>query len=313
MLAKQKTNLRYIYKIHSSRLSKSNWNLSLTIPEAIDNEELVSLADSTTLRFINKDKNIEGDANKIRKQIKDLKKQDTNMENRNKIKKLYALLYNTLFVKDYICVIIDKNKHFDRMNNTKKFYINGIKFKRLLATNGGAKKSTVIYVNEQIYDNLHKRIENGRDENKELVPAKLESYKSLTCSASIPVSDPKGILVVDDCETEFYSDVILLDDSKTEYPSMTYEKNYPIKLNENDGYGMICPELSLAWGKEIDKDCNSIASGFCLRNSMIRRPPRSTLFPYTTLFRSNSVSQSSTTRIPLGSETGILALHVNDL
>ena len=269
-MAKQKTNLRYIYKIHSSRLSKSNWNLSLTIPEAIDNEELVSLADSTTLRFINKDKNIEGDANKIRKQIKDLKKQDTNMENRNKIKKLYALLYNTLFVKDYICIIIDKNKHFDRMNNTKKFYINGIKFKRLLATNGGAKKSTVIYVNEQIYDNLHKRIENGRDESKELVPAKLESYKSLTCSASIPVSDPKGILVVDDCETEFYSDVILLDDSKTEYPSMTYEKNYPIKLIENDGYGMICPELSLAWGKEIDKDCNSIASGFCLRNSFCK-------------------------------------------
>jgi len=269
-LAKQKTNLRYIYKIHSSRLSKSNWNLSLTIPEAIDNEELVSLADSTTLRFINKDKNIEGDANKIRKQIKDLKKQDTNMENRNKIKKLYALLYNTLFVKDYICIIIDKNKHFDRMNNTKKFYINGIKFKRLLATNGGAKKSTVIYVNEQIYDNLHKRIENGRDESKELVPAKLESYKSLTCSASIPVSDPKGILVVNDCETEFYSDVILLDDSKTEYPSMTYEKNYPIKLIENDGYGMICPELSLAWGKEIDKDCNSIASGFCLRNSFCK-------------------------------------------
>ena len=269
-MAKQKTNLRYIYKIHSSRLSKSNWNLSLTIPEAIDNEELVSLADSTTLRFINKDKNIEGDANKIRKQIKDLKKQDTNMENRNKIKKLYALLYNTLFVKDYICIIIDKNKHFDRMNNTKKFYINGIKFKRLLATNGGAKKSTVIYVNEQIYDNLHKRIENGRDESKELVPAKLESYKSLTCSASIPVSDPKGILVVNDCETEFYSDVILLDDSKTEYPSMTYEKNYPIKLIENDGYGMICPELSLAWGKEIDKDCNSIASGFCLRNSFCK-------------------------------------------
>jgi len=269
-LAKQKTNLRYIYKIHSSRLSKSNWNLSLTIPEAIDNEELVSLADSTTLRFINKDKNIEGDANKIRKQIKDLKKQDTNMENRNKIKKLYALLYNTLFVKDYICIIIDKNKHFDRMNNTKKFYINGIKFKRLLATNGGAKKSTVIYVNEQIYDDLHKRIENGRVESKELVPAKLESYKSLTCSASIPVSDPKGILVVDDCETEFYSDVILLDDSKTEYPSMTYEKNYPIKLIENDGYGMICPELSLAWGKEIDKDCNTIASGFCLRNSFCK-------------------------------------------
>ena len=176
-MAKQQTNLRYIYKIHSSRLSKSNWNLTLSIPEAIDNEELVSLADSTTLRFINKDRNIEEYANEIRKQIKILRKQETNIENRRNIKQLYIQLYNILFVKDYICIIIDKNKHFDRINNTKRFYINGIKFKRLLATNGGAKKSTVIYVNEKIYDDLYKRIENGRNEKKELVPAKLESYK----------------------------------------------------------------------------------------------------------------------------------------
>jgi hypothetical protein len=269
-LAKQKTNLRYIYKIHSSRLSKSNWNLSLSIPEAIDNEEFVSLADSTTLRFINRDRNIEENANEIRRQIKILKKQETNIENRRNIKKLYVQLYNILFVKDYVCIIIDKNKHFDRMNNTKKFYINGIKFKRLLATNGGAKKSTVIYVNEKIYDDLHKRIENGRDDKKELVPAKLESYKSLTCSASIPVSNPKGILVVNDCETEFYSDVILLDDSKTKYPSMTYEENYPIKLVENDGYGLICPELSLKWAKEIDKTSDYTPSGLCLRNSFCK-------------------------------------------
>src|SRR2546422_4907389 len=36
---------------------------------------------------------------------------------------------------------------------------------------------------------------------------------------------------------------------------------------------------------------------------MIRRPPRSTLFPYTTLFRSRGDFQGRNTRRPLGSES----------
>jgi len=65
MLAKQKTNQRFIFKINSSRLRKSKWNLTLTIPEAIKNEELISLADSTTLRFINEGKNIDDNADAV--------------------------------------------------------------------------------------------------------------------------------------------------------------------------------------------------------------------------------------------------------
>lgn len=267
-MAKQQNNLRYIFKIHSSRLRKAKWNLNLSIPEAIKNEEMVSLADSTIIRFINKDKNIDEQANNIIKQIKTLKKNQTSIENSKKIKQLYTNLYNTLFIKDYVCIIIDKEKDFDRMNSKKAFFINGIKFKRLLATNGGVKKQIVVYINASIYDDIHNRIENGRNKNKPLVPAKLESYKSLTCSASIPVSDPKGILVVNDCVTEFKSDVILLDDTQTDYPKMSYEKDYPIKLEESDGYGLINPELSMIWSSELGE--NYIPSGFCLRNSFCK-------------------------------------------
>jgi len=272
-LAKQQTNLRYIFKIHSTRLRKAKWNLSLTIPEAIENEELVSISDSTTLRFINEDKDIETEANNIIREIKKLKKKETSIENKKQVKSLYAKLYNTLFIKDYICIISDKNKDFDRLNGKKGVYINGVKFKRLVGTNGGVKKSTVIFVNELIYDNLHnKKIENGRNKTKKIVPAKLESYKSLTCSASTPVSNPKGILVVDDCITEFKSDIILLDDTDNniKYPKLEYKNDFPIKLIENDGYGLICPELSKQWTKELDKEANYISSGFCLRNSFCK-------------------------------------------
>ena len=43
---------RRVFKIKSSRLRKNKWNLKLPIEEAKKNEELISLADSTTLRFI---------------------------------------------------------------------------------------------------------------------------------------------------------------------------------------------------------------------------------------------------------------------
>jgi hypothetical protein len=271
-LAKQQTNLRYIFKIHSTRLRKAKWNISLTIPEAIENEELVSISDSTTLRFINKDLDIETKANNFIKEIKNIRRKETSIENKKQIKTLYASLYKTLFIKDYVCIISDKNKDFDRLNSKKGFYINGVKFKRLVGTNGGVKKSTVIFVNESIYDNLHNKIENGRNKNKKIVPAKLESYKSLTCSASVPVSSPKGVLVVSDCETEFTSDIILLDDTDNneKYPKLEYKTDFPIKLIENDGYGLICPELSKQWTKELDRDSNYISSGFCLRNSFCK-------------------------------------------
>lgn len=44
-MAKQLTGQRYIYKIHSARLRKAKWNLTLPLAEARRNEEVVSLSD----------------------------------------------------------------------------------------------------------------------------------------------------------------------------------------------------------------------------------------------------------------------------
>ena len=266
-MPKQQTNLRYIYKINSSRLRHSNWNLNLTIQEAIRNKEFVAIADNQIIRFINKNTDVDMLANKITNQINKIAKQKNSLENRRKIAELYKQKYNLLFVKEYICIVIDKNKDFDYMNN-KGFFINGMRYKRLLATNGGVKQSTVVYVSEDIYDELNNKINNGRNLNKELVPAKLEAYKSLTCSASIPVSDPNKVLVVKDCITEFKSDVILLDDTQSEYPKLEYKCNFPIKLEDSDGYGLILPELSKRWSNELEEDY--IAAGFCIRNSFLK-------------------------------------------
>ena len=274
---------RYIYKIHSTRLRKSKWNLNINIDEAANRNELVSLAESTLIRFIDglnntKTADIYKEVDNVYKEIKKIRKLSTSMENRNKIKILYNKKYDLLLVKDYICIVIDSNKDFDRMNSKKGFYINGVKFLHLLGTPGGVKKYTITYVSEHLHNEIERKINNSRNLDKAFNPAKLESYKSLVSSSSIPVSDPRGILVVDDCITKFTTNVIKIDDTKSEYPVVTYEKDYHIELIDSDGYGLLSPELSKKWMKELsDKDNKHkeaedifTPSGYCLRNSFCK-------------------------------------------
>ena len=274
---------RFIYKINSSRLKRAKWNLNITIEEAMDKGEIISLAESQLIRFIDDINKINTnqkyeDVKNIRKEINRIKKLSTTIDNRRKIKSLYNEIYNLLLIEDYICVIIDNMKDFNRMNLKKGFYINGMKFKHLFGTPGGVKKYTITYVNENIYDRLEEKINNARNMSKEFVPAKLEAYKSLVTSVSIPVSNPNGILVVNDCVTNFTDNVIKIDDTISKYPIVTYEKDYPIELVDSDGYALISPNLSRNWFKEIENIKEEdeegkeyfIPSGYCLRNSFCK-------------------------------------------
>ena len=141
-------------------------------------------------------------ARDIKTKIKRLRKDKNSPQNKRAIRQLYKDLDALQFKPDYMCLIIDKEKDYYRA--CKGFSINGVKYKRLLGTNGGIKCSTIVFISERLEKEIKRRVENGRDPNKELVTAKLEAYKALTCSASTPVSTPNGILVVNDAETDFY-------------------------------------------------------------------------------------------------------------
>lgn len=252
-IAKQKTSQRFILKLNSSRLRKSKWNLTLPLSEARKNDEVISLSDSQILRWIdelNGIKDADFIAKNIKSQIKMLKKQPNSLQNRKEIKRLYEKLDSVQFKPDYMCLIIDKEKDYRRA--CKGYKINDIKYVRLLGTNGGVKSSTIVFVSERLAPILKERIENGRDKTKQLIPAKFEAYRALTCSGSIPVSFPKGILVVNDCETEFYEDIISLNDEDSDEPVMEYLKNEKVSLNESDGYGLILPSLANRWSNELN-------------------------------------------------------------
>ena len=236
-------------------MRKEGWSLNLPIEEARRNEEVIALADSLVLRWIDELNGIvDGDikAREIKRQIKALKKEENTTENRRKVKKLYNELDKLQFVQDYMCLIIDKEKDYYRA--CKGFSINGVKYKRLLGTNGGIKNSTIVFVSDKVHKEISRRIENDRNVDIPVVPAKLEAYKALTCSASIPVSTPNGLLVVNDCETEFISDIVYLTDECDGEPIMEYQKDQTVSMNASDGFGLMLPSLAERWSEELDLD-----------------------------------------------------------
>lgn len=191
-------------------------------------------------------------AREIKSEIRKLRKEPNSVSNRRRIKQLYTYLDDIQFKPDYLCVIIDREKDYHRA--CRGFYINGLRYQRLLGTNGGVKNETIVFISDRHAEEIKRRIDNGRNMEKEMVPAKLEAYKALTCSASTPVSMPNGILVVNDCETEFLSDIIYLNDEDDGEPVMEERKQVTVQLNESDGYGLMLPSLAKRWGEELGLD-----------------------------------------------------------
>lgn len=265
-MAKQLTGQRFVYKIHSSRLRRNKWNLILPLDEARRNEEVISLADSQVLRWIDEFNGVldaDENAKRIKREIRFLKKQTNSIQNKRRIRQLYKDLDAVLFKPDYLCLVIDKIKDYWRA--CKGFSINGVKYKRLLGTNGGIKNSTIVFVSDKVVDMLQEKINNNRNKDVKLVTAKLEAYKALACSASTPVSMPHGVLVVPDCETSFLSDVIYITDEYDGEPVSEFQKDHEIVLDATDGCGMILPSLAERWSEELKLDY--VISGANSRNS----------------------------------------------
>ena len=150
------------------------------------------------------------------------------------------------------------------------FKINGVSFKRFVGTTGGLKQNSVLFVNEGIIDELNERV-TSRTIDKELVPAKYEAYKALTCSSSQPIVEPDEILVVTDCFTEYMDTIIELDDTvETDNgePYRSESKDVLLQNNASDGFNLCTIEY-------MEKCCealgiNYVSGGLCLRNKWLK-------------------------------------------
>lgn len=272
---KQKMYQQFVYKIESSRiLGFKKKNLIITPGEARLNGEIISLADSNVLRAIDELNGVDRTAvaeriSNIRQEIRGLRDSTENKSSaRSRIKELYSELDKIQLKTDYLPVVMSKPSDFDKLNDG--FSVNGVEYQRLVGTPNGVKKSTVVYcpvINEsgvRVHEELDRRMNGGRDETKELVPAKFEAYKALACSASVPVSMPHDILVVDDFVLKFTDDFIQLENSDEAPEPIMSKKRGEFELNASDGFGIMCPELARRWSDELE--LGYTAGGMCIRN-----------------------------------------------
>lgn len=227
-----------VFKINTDKLKYYNWDLHITKKEAFKHQEIVSLFESQAFRII---------ANNI---IKDEKK---NID------------YSTVFVQ----IVVSKKSDFARATSNKGIKINGETFKRFVGTNCGLKNNTLIFCNAKYIDELNRLCECDRDESVKLVPAKYESYKALTCSASQPICDPKGILVVKDAFTCFNADIIELgkcDESEDGTPTIRIVNNKQFDdVNASDGFNLCTIDYMKRISESLGIDY--IPTGVCLRNA----------------------------------------------
>lgn len=214
--------------------------------------ELISLADSTVLRFIDEINNIEHYEEKV-KALKRKIKEERKNQNKKELKILYKKLNTLQFKPDYMCLIIDDVADYWKVYKNG-FKINGVKYTRLLATTGGIKGKTIIFTSENMKNQLRERIDNGRDKTIPMIPAKFGAYEALSCSSSVVVSHPTKILVVKDCELDFYENIIKLDDDVEGEPKIEYIKNELIHKNASDGFGLMLPWRAARWALDLGID-----------------------------------------------------------
>lgn len=277
-MSKALINQRLVYKVNSSRLRAANWNLELDVEEAKKNEEIVSLGDSIALRIIRDIRNSEvreEDINNTKYSIKRIKKLKNSDKNRKKIKNLYKKLTEQTLMEDYLLIVFDSVDDWNKANSKSvQVMFNGKEYVRLLGTSGGIKKNTVVFVTKEIHSELDRRLNNGRDVSKKYVPAKFEAYKSLSCSSSTPVTQPKKVLVIKDGEIDIKADVLRLSDNGEGGFNLSEVNDYEIKRAFTDGCGMISPELSKQWTFDLTggyyegKNGEEVGStGYNVRNS----------------------------------------------
>lgn len=224
-----------ILKINTAKLSYYNWNLNISKHEAFLCGEIVSLFEAQEFRLISQILNIP---------------------------------IEEIDFSEYIFVAEVATKADFKRITTKGFTVNGIHFRRFVGTPNGLKHNTLMFVNDEILDELNRRCDCGRKDIP-IIPSKLEAYKSLSCSASQPICSPKGILVVPDCITHIVEDVINIDDSSDAVePEVQLIRNKEIDNTVSDGFSICTIDYMKRISKSLELDY--VPGGVCLRNAWFK-------------------------------------------
>ena len=222
-----------IFKVETRLLKHCGWSLDITKEEAYATDSLVSLFESEMFRLI---------------------------------AKILDRPIGEIDFSGYVTsIVISNKKHFARATSPEGVMINGRVFRRFVGTSGGLKKNSIVFVNAEVLDELNRRCEAGRKTDVPMVPAKYETYKALTCSASQPICEPGGILVVSDCLVKIREVVKVIDGGGNE---VSEPREMELENNVCDGFNLCTPEYMERIAESLGLDY--VPSGVCLRNAWLK-------------------------------------------
>ena len=256
--------LFYTVKLDSGLLKENKYNLNLSFYECLKSNLIISLADSQMLRSI---RDITGQ--KIdRVQLEEwwqerdaIKKRKNSKSNRQKIKDLQDKIYNMMYIPQYITVVMESVKDYERMFK-KGFYFNGKLYKRMSCSASQARVSTVVFVDDEIREELRRRLDNGRDLKHPLAPSKYNAYFGLYSSATKEVTKPRFCIIPDYTEIQKV-DVDFVVETGVDEDDIIEPRTIDVEFNRFDGSGLISPQMAEQWGKDLGEDYTPCQ--FCVR------------------------------------------------
>ena len=190
-----------------------------------------------------------------------IKKRKNSKTNRQKIKDLQDKIYNMMYIPQYITVVMESVKDYERMFK-KGFYFNGKLYKRMSCSASQARVSTVVFVDDEIREELRRRLDNGRDLKHPLAPSKYNAYFGLYSSATKEVTKPRFCIIPDYTEIQKV-DVDFVVETGVDEDDIIEPRTIDVEFNRFDGSGLISPQMAEQWGKDLGEDYTPCQ--FCIR------------------------------------------------
>jgi hypothetical protein len=258
----------YLIKTTSRRLKNANWNINISINQARENGEIVSIGENQVIRTLLSIKGITEYRDTLESlfaEKKKIKRSSASFENYMKLVSIDEKIDRILFIPEIVSVVIDNNSQYKYMIS-HGFFINDRKFVRLLCGAGQSRRNTVFFIDSNYESQIKQVLNNGRNPLIEISPAKFNAYFALANSATHVVSQPY-FCVIPDCEIEREEEVEYIEEIDNSEDEIFIRK-MKLPFNLFDGQGIISPRLAKEWAEELELDY--IPATFVIRNAFMK-------------------------------------------
>ena len=240
-------------KLNGKKVLEAKGELSYTYTQC-NSDEIISLSESQSVMWLFGGKE---NFKQTSEQYSELKGQRAMSKSKSEVMRLTASMNELQFTSKIVQLEIT-NKQAVKLIR-KGFKLNGYEYKYLLSKGG----QTITFAREDVWEDLHTKINNGRDMSVKFIPAKMNAYLSLTSTSSKWVPQPRKVVVVPDVVNKFTMPYLYVGEEGIE------ERCDETTLEATDGSGMISVELMKKWSEHLGYG-DKISSGMSIRNSFVK-------------------------------------------